>query len=177
MGQLGLAWSWIPRREIEPQLLVAPVCLVRLVLAAFTTDSLCLGGRGRVSLGRETRGFTLGKCVKPWWDCRSFSKGQIQSLYPVGALDKYLFGLWKCNGFREYFVEGNSLSTFMNSSGSRGTWGPGPLTPYILRPQIIFWGPNYAFFLGGSELGPPPWPNPGSVVVWNTLSWFVQMNA
>ena len=24
MGQLGLACSWIPRREIEPQLLVAP---------------------------------------------------------------------------------------------------------------------------------------------------------
>ena len=24
MGQLGLACSWIPRREIEPQLIVAP---------------------------------------------------------------------------------------------------------------------------------------------------------
>ena len=54
-GQLGLACSWIPRMEIDPQLLVAPVCLVRLVLTAFTTDSPCLGEGGRVSLGRETR--------------------------------------------------------------------------------------------------------------------------
>ena len=53
MGQLGLACSWIPRREIDPQLLVAPS--VRLVLTAFTTDSPCLGGQGRVNLGRETR--------------------------------------------------------------------------------------------------------------------------
>ena len=55
MGQLGLACSWIPRREIEPQLLIAPVYLVRFVLTAFTTDSPCLGEGGRVSLGRETR--------------------------------------------------------------------------------------------------------------------------
>ena len=55
MGQLGLACSWILRREIEPQLLVAPSvsseacphCIYHLLTLP--------GGRGRVSLGRETR--------------------------------------------------------------------------------------------------------------------------
>ena len=93
MGQLGLACSWIPRREIEPQLL-PPVYLVRLVLTAFTTDSPCLGGKGGgLTFRKGNQGFTLGKCVKPWWECRGFSKGQVQSLYPAGALDKFFFGL------------------------------------------------------------------------------------
>ena len=61
---------------------------MRLVLTAFTTDSLCLGGGGRVSLGRETRVSHLVS-VKPWRECRSFSKGQVQSLYPAGALDNF----------------------------------------------------------------------------------------
>ena len=28
--------------------------------------------------------------MKLWWECRSFSKGQVQSLNPVGALDIFL---------------------------------------------------------------------------------------
>ena len=46
MGQLGLACSRIPRREIEPQLLSS---------LHLSLTPLAWGEWGRVSLGRETR--------------------------------------------------------------------------------------------------------------------------
>ena len=51
------------------------VCLVRLVLTAFTTDSPCLGG-GEALVRRGNQGFTLGKGVKPWWECRSLVRAR-----------------------------------------------------------------------------------------------------
>ena len=56
-GEFSLACSWVPRREI-----VCPVCLVRLVLTAFTTNSPCLGG-GRLRLGSQ-KFSVLGKVIK-----------------------------------------------------------------------------------------------------------------
>ena len=63
MGLLGLACSWITRREIEPQPTVAlRLHLVRLVLTALA--NLFTLPWGRLRLGGN-QGFTLGKGVKP----------------------------------------------------------------------------------------------------------------
>ena len=78
---------------INPSLTLAAVNAdVQLWCCSLATS--CSGGLDLMgySLGighrQGNQGFTLGKCVKPWWECRSFSKGQVQSLYPAGALGK-----------------------------------------------------------------------------------------
>ena len=56
MGQLGLAYSWIPRREIEPQLIVAPSVSSKACPLCIYHWLTLPGGR----LRRGNQGFTLG---------------------------------------------------------------------------------------------------------------------
>ena len=124
MGLLGLACSWIPRREIEPQLLVTPSVSSEACPHCIYHWLTLPGGKGGGYLKKGNQGFTLGKCVKLCWECKSFSKGQVQSLYPVRTLDKFFLA------YENVMGSGNIL----------------------LKETVI--------------------PH-----LWNTLSWFVQMDA